>query len=107
MTKEFALQQRVYDRSAINCHKGPVCTIAIAMDRAGYEFLSRSALALDQDCGLTRRNPGDKLIHPAHALAFTDHVVLDVEFLLQTPVLIPEPLQMMRIFNRQRGHVSQ
>src|SRR5208282_2945842 len=82
MAKEFTLQQRVHYGGTINCHKRPVGTAAIAMDGAGNQFLSGAAFALDQDSRFTCRHPGDKLIHLAHALAFSDHTVLDVEFLL-------------------------
>ena len=107
MAKEFTLQQCVHDGCTINGHKRPVGAAAVAVDGAGNEFLSGAALALDQNGGFTRRHPGDKLIHLAHALAFADHAVLDVEFLLQTPILISEPFQVARVFNRQRGHVPE
>src|SRR5208282_2088242 len=107
MAKKFAFEQCVHDCGAINGHKRTVGTSAVAMHGARHQLLSGAALALDQDGRLSRRYPRDKLIHLTHALAFTNHAVLDVELLLETSILISQSLQVAGVFNGQRGDVAE
>src|SRR4029077_3875447 len=75
MAKEFTLQQCVNYSCTIDGHKRTVGAAAVAMDGASNKFLSGTALAVNQDGGLTRRHPGDKLIHRTHTRAFANHAV--------------------------------
>jgi len=57
--------------------------------------------AADQDGGIGRRHLRHKLVYVAHARADADHVVLDVNSLVQARVLRFQPFQAARIFKGQ------
>ena len=82
MAEQLTFEQCFGDCRAVDSYKRLVAATAVAVDVAGDEFLPGAAFAVDQNCGILCRHPGDELIHLAHGFAFTHHAVLDVQFLL-------------------------
>src|SRR5712671_5191578 len=61
------------------------------MDRARDQFLSGAAFAANQDSRFGGRNSADELIDLPDPRALAHHVVLDVDFFLETLVLTLKP----------------
>ncbi len=78
MTKQFAFQQRLVQRRAVDRHETLLRTFAVAMDRTRRELFTRAALTGDKHGRIRRRHFRDEVIDALHRGGFADHVVLDV-----------------------------
>ncbi len=107
MSEQFALQQGLSDGGAVNGDKRFVGAAAIGVNRSRHQFFSRAALARDQHCRVPPRHAGNKIIDFVHCLAFPDHAVVDVQFLVQAAVFPAQSLHVPGVLNRERCNISQ
>jgi hypothetical protein len=75
VTEQFAFEQRLGQRRAVDRDERRVCARAVLVNGARGHLLACAALAENQDGGISRRDAGDAVIDFAHALALADHVV--------------------------------
>src|SRR3989442_9186026 len=100
--EEFALQQAFWNGRAIDGQKRLGRARAVAVNNARREFLSGSALPVDQHRRIGWRYTPKDLVQLLHAGALSNHVVLEIDFRVQPKVLLLQPLQPACVFQRHR-----
>src|SRR5205823_6075868 len=75
MAKQLTLEQRLRNSGAVEREKRPLRPAAVAINRAGNQFLARAALAEDQHGHVLRRDPADRLVHGLHRRTTPDEHV--------------------------------
>src|SRR6266481_1382960 len=110
MAEQFTLHERYGDRSAIHRDERTFRAKTITMNGARRQFFSRAGLAQNQYIRLRASHALDEVVDFAHVRASTDHVVLDIDLFVQTPILgfqplaIPHALKSLRGRCRDSGH---
>jgi hypothetical protein len=74
MAKEFALEQTLWHRAAIQFYQDPPAARAMLVNRAGDQFFAGAAFASDQHGGVCWRNQFDLLHHFAQPVTCADDV---------------------------------
>ena len=82
MAEKLGLQEIHGDRSGIDGHKGFVRAGGSGVNGLGDEFLTRAALATDENRGARRRDLRDQVQKHVHFVALADNV-REIEALLQ------------------------
>ena len=73
VTEQLALDQRVRDRGAVQRHERCAGAEAVLEDEIGDQFLSGTAVTLDEDRGFGRGHLGGDLEDLLEGLAVADH----------------------------------
>ena len=73
------------------------------MHGAGHQLFAGATLSRKQDGRISRRDFGNELVHLAHRLAFTDHVVLEPRVCPQPLIFVLKRFKVARIFDRDGG----
>ena len=79
VAEQFAFQELFGNGGAVDGEKRLRAALAVAVDRAGDEFLAGAAFAGDQRGGVARGDLADEFEHLLHALAATN----DAEFIIR------------------------
>ena len=88
--EEFAFEEVLHDRAAVDRDKRPAGTLAVEVDRPRDELFPCPALAVDQHRSVRHRHLFDRVEDPLHGRALTDdlvEVVLPVQLAAQELVL--------------------
>src|SRR5262249_16562371 len=101
MAKQLAFQKRLRQCRAVDGNKRPIRSLAVPMNRPRDQFLPGSTLTENQSRRLVGSDFAKKLIDVPHTWAVAHHIVLDVDFFLQPPVLTFEPIDVSRML---QGH---
>ena len=81
--EEFALQQMLRNRGAVDGEKGPIATLAVAVNGARDELLPRAAFAGDERSGIAGGELADGFENLLHREAFADNAEIIIFFLEQ------------------------
>jgi hypothetical protein len=73
VAEQFTLEQRFGHGAAVDGDKGTVAAGAVLVESSCHQFLSRTALAQNQDGAFRGRRPGDSLVHVHHRRAAADN----------------------------------
>src|ERR1700737_4898000 len=73
VAKQFAFEQALGQRRAVDCYVGAVAPRRGVVDSARDDFLAGATVALDNYRGRTRRGLLDQRHHPAHRLRLPDN----------------------------------
>src|ERR1700757_4000446 len=90
MAEEFALEQTLGHRTAIQFYEGPPTSRAMLVNRAGDQFFAGAAFAGDQHGGVGWRNQFDLLHHSAQPVTCANdvaEVLFSTELIEQIGVL--------------------
>jgi len=102
MPEEFGFEEGLGDGRTVDRHKGLIASRPAAMDRAGNDFLARSAFSADQHVGLAVGNLGDQLANaPNHGTVSDDCAISAVTPQLPSKSLVftGEKLLLQRLFD--------
>ena len=103
VAEEFALEQVLGNRAAVERDQRALGAPAVVVDRARDEFLARAALAEDQDRRVAVGHLVDEIEHRAQRRALAHHVVEAVaraELVLEQPVLGAQPPVLDRLLDQ-------
>src|SRR4029079_8430737 len=76
VAEQRALDQTLRQSGAIQLNERTVAALALHVDRAREQFLTRAGFALEENGGARRRGGGDGLQHTSHGGALADHLSL-------------------------------
>src|SRR5258705_6464664 len=102
VTKQFALQQRLSQRGAVNGHESFVCPFAVEMNRPRRQLLAGATLTGEQNGGICGRYFGNKLQHFANGRTLAHQISLDIEVGDQPLVFTYQPFELARVFDGYR-----
>src|SRR5580704_1292736 len=114
MTEEFALEEALGHCAAIQLDEGAALSLAVVVNRTGYEFLARAALSGDKHRCICRCHKLNLLLHFPDARTVADdvtEVVPAADFFPQVSVLLLEPFLLLldqhaiRDVDKHRAHV--
>ena len=81
VAEQFALDQGVRNRGAVDGDEGLIPPRAVVVNRPGHQLFARAAFALDQDRAVACRQPaGSSRTGTASSRAIADHIVQGVAF---------------------------
>jgi len=97
MAEELRLDQLLGNRRAVHLHEALAAAQAVAMDGAGDELLADAALALNQHRCVGRRRASDRRHHVLQAGALADHLMADLDGLLEGSILVAQLPRIERV----------
>ena len=108
MSKQFAFQQRLRNRRAINCHERRLSAVAVLIDRPRDQFLARACFAADEHVHWLRRNAPDFFVNCLHRGTLANQRVSRRRCAAQLNRLRHQPVAIRRLAHqiKQPGHVK-
>ena len=97
VAEELRLDQLLGDRRAVHLHEPLAAAQAVAVDRPRDELLADAALALNEHRRVGRRRAADGGHHLLERGALADHLVADLDGLLERSVLVAQPPLVERV----------
>ncbi len=90
VSEQLGFDQLFGNRRTVHLHEALAASQAVAMDGARDQLLPDAALALDEHGGVGGRRSCHSGHHQLQRTALADHLMPDLDRLLQGPVLVPE-----------------
>src|SRR5262245_8812686 len=103
MAEQFAFDQFFGDSGTIHLHKRCADALAEEVNVASNKFLSRAALAVDQDAAVRGSDNGDLLAEGLDGNALADDIEAFLELMPQYVVGLLQPPMRERILRDQEG----
>ncbi|MCG3160199.1 MAG: hypothetical protein JMDDDDMK_01260 [Acidobacteria bacterium] len=93
VAEKLAFEQGLSQRRAVDGHERHARTWAVLVNGVRDQLLACARFSANQDGRTRGRRLGDELIDLAHSRAFANHIVFEVDLLLQPAVLLFQPVQ--------------
>jgi len=101
VAEQLALDEFLGDGRAVDLDEGPLGPLALVVDRAGHELLSRAVFTHDEDPGVRRGDDADHLLELEDRLALPDELEGGGDLLLEQLVLFLEPDEVEGVVDKQ------
>src|SRR5258706_2200957 len=90
MPEQFALDEILWNRRAVDLDKRFILAQALRMDRMSDEFLSSARLAVDQNAAVGGCHEANLLAQRFHGNAIADDYAFCAKLFLQVDILVPQ-----------------